>query len=123
MQDEFSDRQRAIQMRLMGDNVELICRTLHRSKTWFDKWWRRYLEAGIEGVYDLSRARQTIVNRVPVQMERAILTIRKRLAARLHRKRVTPCWERPPLPANWNSWALRPSHPCGRLNGCCSERI
>lgn len=82
MQNEFLDRQRAIQMRLIGDSVELICRTLHHSKTWFNKWWRRYLEAGIEGVYDLSRTRQTIVNRIPVQMERAILTIRKRLAAR-----------------------------------------
>ena len=82
MQNEFSDRQHAIRMRLAGDAVELICRTLHRSKTWINKWWRRYLELGSEGLYDLTRARQAVVNRTPAHIERAILSIRKRLAAR-----------------------------------------
>lgn len=82
MQNEFLDRQRAIQMRLTGDGVELICRTLHRSKTWFNKWWQRYLEVGSEGLYDLTRARQAVVNRTPVHIERAILSIRRRLSAR-----------------------------------------
>jgi len=82
MQNEFSDRQRAIRMRLSGDSVELICGTLRRSKTWFNKWWQRYLEVGSEGLYDLTRARQTIVNRTPIHVERAILSIRRRLAAR-----------------------------------------
>jgi putative transposase len=82
MQNEFSDRQRAIQMRLTGDSIELVCRTLHRSERWFHKWWRRYLEAGGDGLYDLTRARQTIVNRTPAHIERAILSIRKRLSAR-----------------------------------------
>lgn len=82
MHNEFSDRQRAIQMRLAGDEVELICRSLHRSKTWFNKWRRRYLDMGSAGLYDLTRARQAIVDRTPAHIERAILSIRKRLAAR-----------------------------------------
>lgn len=82
MQNEFSDRQRAIQMRLTGDSIELICRTLHHSERWFNKWWRRYLETRFEGLYDLTRTCQSIVNRIPVHIERAILSIRKRLAAR-----------------------------------------
>ncbi|MFZ5911749.1 MAG: helix-turn-helix domain-containing protein [Chloroflexota bacterium] len=82
MQNEFSDRQRAIQMRLAGDSVELICRVLQRSEPWFHKWWRRYLESGSEGLYDLSRTCQTITNRIPARLERAILSIRKRLTRR-----------------------------------------
>lgn len=82
MQNEYLDRQRAIQMRLAGDSIELICQTLHRSIPWFNKWWRRYLEAGSEGLYDITRARHSIVNRTPAHVERAVLSIRRRLAAR-----------------------------------------
>jgi hypothetical protein len=38
MNDEFSDRHRAIQLRLAGQSVEQICRALHRSPRWFHKW-------------------------------------------------------------------------------------
>ena len=82
MQNEFTDRQRAIQMRLAGESIELICQTLHHSERWFHKWWRRYLEAGVEGMYDLTHTCQSIVNRIPAHIERAILSVRKRLAAR-----------------------------------------
>lgn len=82
MRNELSDRQQAIRMRLAGDSVSLICQSLHRSPTWFHKWWQRYLEAGGEGLYDLTRARHAIVNRTPAHIERAILAIRRRLAAR-----------------------------------------
>ena len=82
MQNEYLDRQRAIQMRLGGDSVELICRSLHRSIAWFNKWWRRYLASGSEGLYDITRARHVIVNRTAAHVERAILSIRRRLSAR-----------------------------------------
>lgn len=82
MRNEFSDRQQAIRMRLAGDSVPLICRTVRRSATWFHKWWQRYLSAGGEGLYDLTRARHEVVNRTPAHLERAILAIRRRLAAR-----------------------------------------
>lgn len=82
MRNELSDRQQAIRMRLAGDTIPLICQTLRRSDAWVRKWWQRYLIAGGEGLYDLTRARHNVVNRTPVHIERAILAIRRRLAAR-----------------------------------------
>ena len=82
MRNELADRQQAIRMRLAGDSVPLISQTLQRSEGWVRKWWRRYLTAGGEGLYDLTRARHTVVNRTPAHIERAILAIRRRLAAR-----------------------------------------
>jgi putative transposase len=82
MRNELSDRQQAIRMRLAGDPIPLICQTLRRSDAWVRKWWQRYLTAGGEGLYDLTRARHHVVNRTPVHVERAILAIRRRLAAR-----------------------------------------
>ena len=82
MHDELSARQAAIRLRLAGEKVDSICRTLNRSPAWLHKWWRRYLESGPAGLYDLTRANQRVVNRTPPHIERAILTIRKRLAKR-----------------------------------------
>ena len=82
MRNEFSDRQQAIRMRLAGERVPVISQALHRSATWVNKWWQRYLTAGGEGLYDLSRARHAVVNRTPAYLERAVLAIRRRLAAR-----------------------------------------
>ena len=82
MQDELSVRQSAIRLRLAGQSIESICRTLKRSRVWFHKWWRRYLESGPEGLYDLTRGNHQVVNRMPPQVERAVISIRRRLAAR-----------------------------------------
>ena len=82
MRNELSDRQHAIRMRLAGETVPLICQTLRRSEAWVQKWWQRYLTAGGDGLYDLTRARHNVVNRTPAYLERAILAIRRRLAAR-----------------------------------------
>jgi len=82
MQDELSVRQSAIRLRLAGQSIESICRTLKRSRVWFHKWWRRYLEAGPEGLYDLTRGNRQVVNRTPPDVERAVISIRRRLAAR-----------------------------------------
>ena len=68
-------------MRLAGESIEDICRTLKRSKPWFHKWWKRYLALGPEGLYDLTRANQRVVNRTPPHIERAVISIRLRLAA------------------------------------------
>ena len=56
MHDELTARQRAISLRLAGQPVKHICSALGRCEAWFHRWWRRYLEAGPEGLYDLSRA-------------------------------------------------------------------
>jgi len=82
MHDELSKRQAAIRLQLAGERIESICRTLQRSKPWFHKWWKRYREMGPEGLFDLTRANQRVANRIPPHVERAIINIRNRLAAR-----------------------------------------
>jgi hypothetical protein len=54
---------------------------LGRVKAWFHKWWRRYLEAGPEGLYDLTRANHHVAQRISPDLERTILSIRRRLQA------------------------------------------
>ncbi len=81
MRNELLDRQQAIRLRLAGESVATISHTLQRSPAWVVKWWHRYLNAGGDGLYDLSRAHVTLVNRIPMQLERAILGIRRRLVA------------------------------------------
>jgi transposase InsO family protein len=81
MQDEFLARQRAISLRLAGRAVQSICAALGRGKAWFHKWWHRYLVDGPEGLYDRSRANHHIAQRIPPELERTILSIRRRLQA------------------------------------------
>jgi transposase-like protein len=82
MQDELSVRRTAIRLRLASESIESICRTIKRSRTWFHKWWQRYLESGLEGLSDLTRGNRQVVNRTSPHIERAVITIRRRLAAR-----------------------------------------
>src|SRR6186997_2021851 len=81
MSDEFTARQRAIALRLGGRPVQSICSALGRSEFWFYKWWRRYLESGAEGLFDLTRANHHVAQRIPPELERTILSIRRRLQA------------------------------------------
>jgi|RhiMetdeSRZDD1v2_1073273.scaffolds.fasta_scaffold391254_2 winged helix-turn helix protein/integrase-like protein len=81
MNDELSARQRAISLRLAGQPVKRICAALGRCEAWFHRWWRRYLEAGPEGLYDLTRASHHIARHISPELERAILTVRRRLQA------------------------------------------
>lgn len=48
----------------------------------FHKWWQRYLESGPEGLYDLTRCHCQVVNQTPPHIERAVISIRRRLTAR-----------------------------------------
>jgi putative transposase len=81
MHDELTARQRAIRLRLAGRTVKSICSAVGRGKAWFHKWWARYLQAGPEGLYDLTRANHHIADRIPPELERAILSVRRRLQA------------------------------------------
>jgi putative transposase len=81
MNDELAARQRAISLRLAGRPVKHICSALGRSEAWFHKWWGRYLQAGPEGLYDRTRAHHQVAQRIPPELERAILSIRRRLQA------------------------------------------
>jgi transposase InsO family protein len=81
MKDEFTARQRAISLRLAGQAVKQICSALGRTEAWFHKWWRRYLEAGPEGLYDLTKANHHLTQRIAPELERTIVSIRRRLQA------------------------------------------
>jgi hypothetical protein len=81
MHDEVTARQRALTLRLGDQPVQSICQALGRSPRWFHKWWRRYLEAGAEGLYDLTHASPHVAPRLAPELERAILCIRRRLQA------------------------------------------
>ena len=80
MHDELTG-QRAISLRLAGRSVNYICSALGRVKAWFHKWWGRYLQAGPEGLYDLTRANHHVAQRVSPELERTILSIRRRVQA------------------------------------------
>lgn len=82
MNTEFSDRHQAILMRLAGQSVEQICHSLGRSKEWVRRWWSRYLEHGPDGLFDHTRANHQVARRISPELERTILTIRRRLEAR-----------------------------------------
>jgi hypothetical protein len=81
MHDELSARQRAISLRLAGRSVKYVCAALGRVEAWFYKWWRRYLEDGPGGLYDLTRANHHVAQRIPPELERTILSVRRRLQA------------------------------------------
>ena len=72
MHDELSARQRAISLRLAGQPVKRICAALGRCEAWFHRWWRRYLEAGPEGLYDLTRASHHIARHISPEPDRPI---------------------------------------------------
>src|SRR2546421_584828 len=108
MHDEFTARQRAITLRLSGRPVQYICQALGRSEFWFHKWWRRYLESGAEGLYDLTHATHHVAQRIAPELERAILSVRRRLQAH-----ATPATRyrligAPAIPAELKALDIRP---------------
>jgi putative transposase len=82
MNDELSKRHAAIRLRVAGESIPAICHAVQRAESGFHKWWKRYLTLGPEGLYDLTRANHQVVNRIPPHIERAVISIRRRLAAR-----------------------------------------
>jgi hypothetical protein len=106
MGNELSDRQAAVRLRLAGESIENICRTLKRSKSWFHKWWKRYLALGPEGLYDLTQANQQVVNRTLPHVERAVISIRRWRRER-HPGPATAGWEQPRSGPNWRFWVTR----------------
>ncbi len=83
MNNELADRQQAIKLRLAGKAVVEICRILGRSPDWFHTWWRRYRALGPNGLFDLTRANAQ-PRRIPPEVERSILNIRRRLTSQVH---------------------------------------
>jgi len=83
MDNELSDRQQAVKLRLAGRAVEEICQILSRSRDWFNTWWRRYRALGPNGLFDLTRS-NVQPRRISAELERTIVGIRQRLASQAH---------------------------------------
>ena len=81
MNDELVARHRAITRRLEGRSIQAVCAAVGRSDVCFHKWWRRYLQHGPEGLYDLTRANHHVAQHISPELERAILSVRRRLQA------------------------------------------
>ena len=82
MSTELKLRQRAIRLRLAKHTIESICDQLHRSQSWFRKWWQRYQSQGGDGLRDRSRAPKRQPRRLLTEIRAAIVKIRDRLIAR-----------------------------------------
>jgi hypothetical protein len=82
MNGEFSDRHQSIIMRLAGQAVQPVCRALHRPPCWFHRLWNGYLEFGPFGHFEFSHAAHQVASRMPPELERTIVAIRRRLEAR-----------------------------------------
>ena len=115
MQDELAARQRAVTLRLAGRPIKAICTALGRSEVWFHKWWGRYLQAGPEGLYDLTRANHHVAQRIPPELERAILTLRRRLQAHASPASRYCLTGAASIRAELKALGIRPL-PCGRTS-------
>jgi transposase InsO family protein len=129
MNDELAARHRAITLRLAGRPVKAICAAVGRSDVWFRKWWHRYLEAGPEGLYDLTRANHHIAHRIPPELERSILAVRRRLQAHATPATRYSLIGAPAILAELKSLGVRPL-PCERTiervlerNGLTAPRV
>jgi putative transposase len=129
MHDELTARHRAISLRLAGRPVKAICAAVGRSDRWFHKWWRRYLETGPEGLYDLTRANLQVAQRIPPELERAILSVRRRLQAHAAPATRYSLTGAPAILAELQALGIRPL-PCERTiervlerNGLTAPRV
>lgn len=78
---EQAVRQEAIRRRLGGETRRDICRDLHRSPRWFDKWWAAYQQDPRTDFADHSRAPHTVAGKTPADVEQAIVATRAVLEA------------------------------------------
>ena len=129
MNDEFTARQRAISLRLTGRSVKQIRSALGRGETWFRKWWHRYLEDGPNGLYDLTRANHHVAQHSSPELERTILSIRRRLQAHASPATRYSLIGAPVILAELKTLGVRPL-PCERTierilqrNGLTAPRI
>jgi len=73
----------------------------------------RYLEAGPEGLFDLTRANHHVAQRIPPELERAILSVRRRLQAHATPATRYSLIGAPAILAELKSLGVRPL-PCHR---------
>jgi transposase InsO family protein len=129
MNDELAARHRAITLRLAGRPVKAICAAVGRTEVWFHKWWGRYVQAGPDGLYDLTRANHHVAQHIPPELERTILSVRRRLQAHATPATRYSLIGAPVILAELKTLGIRPL-PCARTiervlerNGLTAPRV
>src|SRR4051794_4129102 len=80
MQTQISEqalRREAVRRLLQGHSISDICRDLHRTRQWLNKWWRVFQAHPETAFADHSRAPHTSPNRTSQEVERAIIKVRQ----------------------------------------------
>jgi putative transposase len=73
----MDERLKFIDRLLEGEKMALLCREFGISRVTGYKIYKRYNECGLDGLYDRSRAPYRQANKLPFQVERTILGIKK----------------------------------------------
>ena len=73
----MDERLRFVARLLEGESMAPLCREFHISRKTGYKIFDRYKECGLEGISDRSRRPYRYGNQLPVQVETAILTLKR----------------------------------------------
>jgi hypothetical protein len=76
--DPVSERLEFVQRWLGGERVSDLCREFGISRKTAYKMRARFEEHGARGLFDVSRARKTQGRRTPLEVERAVLSVREK---------------------------------------------
>jgi hypothetical protein len=74
-------RETAIDLYISGCKPTTICRQLKRSRSWFYDTLGRYRQGGRQALASRSRAPQHVHNRIPVEVEAAVVRLRRAITA------------------------------------------
>ncbi|MDP3488381.1 MAG: integrase core domain-containing protein [Bacillota bacterium] len=75
-------RKAAIEKYTRGKSPAEIYTSLGRTKQWFYKWLKRYLESGVDGLKERSRRPKRSPRQIPSDIEKRIAGVRRHLAGR-----------------------------------------
>lgn len=82
MEAKVVERRQAVERYRAGESVAAICRSLHRSRDWFYKWWHRAELGTAHWAEEQSRRPAQSPAQVSAEMTATILTTRRSLVAR-----------------------------------------
>ena len=74
-------RREAVRRHVRGEKRHAICADLHRSPSWFDKWWAEYLANPQTDFADHSRRPHTSPTQTPDEIAQAVISARQTLEA------------------------------------------
>ncbi|MCL4299001.1 MAG: helix-turn-helix domain-containing protein [Anaerolineae bacterium] len=95
-------RHEAIDRYIRGEKPSRICKILRRSRRWFYNVLKRYRQGGRDGLRTQSRAPHQVHNRIPAEVEAAIVRVAKPSPVGKTQSCATPTSGQRRLPLNWN---------------------